>query len=112
VTAIGGKGVRMRLALLAGLVGLALADESLIRSIKEPQIPPIYPIGAVNGSFAKVSGRLFNIDGRVAYFSGTNAWYLGHLMSNDDVDLVMKQLVDVSLPHRTSDSSRQEPHKD
>lgn len=32
------------------------------------------------------SGRLFDIDGKVQYFAGTNAWWLGYLTSDDDLD--------------------------
>jgi mannan endo-1,4-beta-mannosidase len=44
------------------------------------------------GSYAKPAGRLFNIDGKVQYFAGTNAWWLAHLSSNSDVDKSLAQM--------------------
>ena len=39
-----------------------------------------------------VSGLKFNIDGTTAYFAGTNAYWIGFLTSNSDVDTVMSHL--------------------
>jgi mannan endo-1,4-beta-mannosidase len=39
-----------------------------------------------------VSGLKFNIDGVTQYFAGTNAYWIGFLTSNADVDLVMTHL--------------------
>ncbi len=39
-----------------------------------------------------VSGLKFNIDGTTAYFAGTNAYWIGFLASNTDVDTVMSHL--------------------
>ncbi len=36
--------------------------------------PPKVPIGVSKVPFAKVSGRLFELDGRVGYFAGKNYW--------------------------------------
>lgn len=51
---------------------LALAATALPAAIHvdNKQPPPAYPIGQVKGSNAKVSGRVFNIDGRTGYFAG------------------------------------------
>lgn len=51
---------------------LALAATALPAAIHvdNKQPPPAYPIGQVKGSNAKVSGRLFNIDGKKGYFAG------------------------------------------
>ncbi len=57
------------------LIGLAQASASLIRSSKDPQVPPIYPIGTKNESFARTSGTLFEIDGKVSYFAGMTAFF-------------------------------------
>lgn len=38
--------------------------------ISNKQPPPAHPIGQGKGSNAKVSGRLFNIDGRKGFFAG------------------------------------------
>ncbi|KAK3374342.1 family 5 putative glycoside hydrolase [Lasiosphaeria ovina] len=78
-------------------IGLAGADDNFVRSTQDPQILPVYAIGASNGSFAKVNGRLFEIDGRTGYFAGTNAWWLGHLTRNEDVDVAMQQIADASV---------------
>ncbi len=52
------------------LLGLAQAGQNLIRSAKDTPVPPIYPIGTKKEPFAKVSGTLFEIDGKVTYFAG------------------------------------------
>lgn len=51
---------------------LALAATALPSAlhISNKQPPPAYPIGQGKGSNAKVSGRLFNIDGKKEYFAG------------------------------------------
>ena len=42
-----------------------------LRSSKDPNPPPpLHPVGVHSGPFAKVSGRLFEIDGKTGYFSG------------------------------------------
>ena len=41
------------------------------------------------------SGRLFDIDGKVQYFAGTNAWWLGYLTSDDDLDIAMSEISQV-----------------
>ncbi|KAL8995225.1 MAG: hypothetical protein Q9169_004989 [Polycauliona sp. 2 TL-2023] len=38
------------------------------------------------------SRRLFQLNGKTQYFSGTNAWWLGHLQSNLDVDTAVAQI--------------------
>ncbi|KAL8644655.1 MAG: hypothetical protein Q9226_007658, partial [Calogaya cf. arnoldii] len=38
------------------------------------------------------SRRLFSIAGKTQYFAGTNAWWLGHLRSNLDVDTAVSQI--------------------
>ncbi|KAK3934248.1 glycoside hydrolase [Diplogelasinospora grovesii] len=73
-------------------LALSRAQEEYIRSAKDPQIPPIYPIGTTKEPFVKVDGRLFNIAGKTGYFAGTNAWWLGHLTNNTDVDTAMQQI--------------------
>ncbi|CAK7222547.1 hypothetical protein SCUCBS95973_004878 [Sporothrix curviconia] len=66
----------------------------LIRTAGDPQVPPQYPIGVSKEPFAKPAGQLFDINGTVSYFAGTNAWWLGHLTKNDDVDKAMQQIAD------------------
>ncbi|KAG4030691.1 hypothetical protein MFRU_011g01480 [Monilinia fructicola] len=82
--------------LLTALVSLlplttALPLISSDSSIAQPS--PIYSFSR-SGSNAKVAGRLFNIDGKVKYFAGTNAWWLAHLSSNNDVDISLSQIAD------------------
>lgn len=50
------------------------------------QSSSIYSFSSSGGN-AKVAGHLFNIDGKVEYFAGMNAWWLAHLSSNKDVDI-------------------------
>lgn len=112
---------------LTGLIGLAVSARAdgntnqfgLIRKATDPQVPSTYPIGVSKESFAKTAGQLFDINGTVSYFagehrtrrvlsidtivlsyltqSGTNAWWLGHLTKNEDVDKAMQQIADVRL---------------
>ncbi|KAL8635124.1 MAG: hypothetical protein Q9228_007357 [Teloschistes exilis] len=42
--------------------------------------------------YPSVDQRLFNINGKTQYFAGTNTWWLGHLFSNDDVDLALSEI--------------------
>jgi len=48
-------------------------------------------------NFSSPSGRLFNIDGKVQYFAGTNAWWLGHLTSDDDLEVAMSEIAESGL---------------
>ncbi|KKY18530.1 putative b-mannanase [Phaeomoniella chlamydospora] len=41
---------------------------------------------------AKAVGRLFSLNGTVTYFAGTNAWWLGHLTEDADVDTAMSEI--------------------
>ncbi|KAF8854067.1 family 5 putative glycoside hydrolase [Acephala macrosclerotiorum] len=68
---------------------VAAAPAILSSSTKQPACA--YPIGK-SGSNAKVSGRLFEIDGKVEYFAGSNAWWLGHLSKNSDVDIALEEV--------------------
>lgn len=94
----------MRSHLIAGLVGLVSSvaadgnatDLGLYRKATDPQVPPAYPFGVSKEPFAKPAGQLFDINGTVGYFAGTNAWWLGHLTKNEDVDKAMQQIADVS----------------
>src|SRR2546421_10425804 len=47
------------------------------------------------------SGRIFNIDGKVQHFAGTNAWWLGHLTIDADLDTAMSEMLRDIL-HSTS----------
>lgn len=76
---------------LASLLSFALAVPAAVISSSSPQPPCRYPIGKP-GSFAKPARRLFNLDGKVQYFAGSNAWWLGHLSNNADVDIALKQV--------------------
>jgi mannan endo-1,4-beta-mannosidase len=59
-----------------------------------------YPIGQHGNNFAKVAGRLFEIDGKVQYWAGTNAWWLAHLDKNSDIDISLSEMAQVSLISR------------
>jgi mannan endo-1,4-beta-mannosidase len=48
----------------------ALPSATLLASSATNQPACSYPIGSSNGKKAKVSGRLFEIDGKVEYFAG------------------------------------------
>ena len=43
-------------------------------------------------SASSPSGRIFDIDGKVQHFAGTNAWWLGHLTSDADLDTAMSEM--------------------
>ncbi|KAK0108213.1 hypothetical protein ONS95_003033 [Cadophora gregata] len=43
-------------------------------------------------TYPSTSGLKFNIDGKVAYFAGSNSYWIGFLTNNADVDLVMSHL--------------------
>jgi mannan endo-1,4-beta-mannosidase len=53
---------------LAFATGAVAAPAILAADAQQPACT--YPIGKSGGSNAKVSGRLFNIDGKVEYFAG------------------------------------------
>jgi hypothetical protein len=74
----------------------AVLNATAVLSSNETAPVSLYPIGAVKGPFSKPVGRLFEIDGEVTYWSGANAWWIGHLSKNEDVDIVMQQIADVS----------------
>lgn len=43
------------------------------------------------------NGTIFALDGKPQYFAGTNAWWLGHLTSDDDVDVAASQIAQSGL---------------
>ncbi|PSR90352.1 glycoside hydrolase superfamily [Coniella lustricola] len=88
------------LALAAGALPSATSSVSGLH-ISNKQPPPAYAIGQTGGSMAKVAGRLFNIDGRVEYFAGSNAWWLAHLSSNSDVNVALQEVAKVHSPTRS-----------
>ncbi|KAH8660425.1 family 5 putative glycoside hydrolase [Xylariales sp. PMI_506] len=61
-------------------------------SIRDSEAGSVYPIGTGSGGNAKTAGRLFNVDGQVSYFAGSNAWWLAHLSKNSDVDIALKEV--------------------
>lgn len=56
----------------------------------------VYPIGQHPTAPPKAVGRVFEIDGQVEYFAGTNAWWLGHLNNNSDIDTSLAEIKAVS----------------
>ena len=96
-----------RLLLILSCLSLQLAAGAPAPNI-ERDSGVVEPRGTV---YSSTSGRLFNIAGKTQYFSGqscshhpvqnlliylgTNAWYLGHLTSNDDINQAMSQIAAV-----------------
>ncbi|KAL2838066.1 mannan endo-1,4-beta-mannosidase B [Aspergillus pseudodeflectus] len=79
------------LALAAGLLPALVTAE--------PAAPPAYtapavPIGRGGGHIPRTVGRLFEIDGKVQYFAGTNCWWLGNLLDDSEVELAISQMAD------------------
>jgi mannan endo-1,4-beta-mannosidase len=70
----------------------------------EPAAPPAYTAPAVpigrggGGHIPRTVGRLFEIDGKVQYFAGTNCWWLGNLLDDSEVELAISQMADVGYP--------------
>lgn len=62
----------MKLLLFAtAILAIAAKAESLLtRNANDIRLESRYPIGNGKSSNVKVSGRLFDIDGRVGYFAG------------------------------------------
>ncbi len=52
---------------------------------------------APRATYPSVSGLLFNIDGTVKYYAGTNSYWIPFLTNNADVDLVMSHLQSAGL---------------
>ncbi|KAJ5109535.1 hypothetical protein N7456_006210 [Penicillium angulare] len=52
---------------------------------------------ASSTDFPSVTGLNFTIDGETDYFAGTNAYWIGFLTDDDDVDLVMTHLNESDL---------------
>jgi hypothetical protein len=67
------KRQKMKSPISSTLVALGLAALASTAPTFNPAVSPecAYPIGT-GGENAKVSGRLFNIDGHVKYFAGNN----------------------------------------
>ncbi|KAL8813295.1 MAG: hypothetical protein Q9200_000365 [Gallowayella weberi] len=51
----------------------------------------ISPVPACSG-VSTTNKRLFQLNGKTQYFAGTNAWWLGHLQKNEDVDTAVSQI--------------------
>ncbi|KAL8799872.1 MAG: hypothetical protein Q9182_005579 [Xanthomendoza sp. 2 TL-2023] len=51
----------------------------------------ISPVPACSG-VSTTNKRLFQINGKTQYFAGANAWWLGHLQKNEDVDTAVSQI--------------------
>ncbi|KAL3423950.1 endo-beta-1,4-mannanase [Phlyctema vagabunda] len=77
---------------ILGCATLAVALPAVQADTAAHQPAPAYPIGTGKGRNARAVGRLFEIDGRVGYFAGSNAWWLAHLSKNSDVDTAFKQV--------------------
>ncbi|KUJ16641.1 glycoside hydrolase [Mollisia scopiformis] len=84
--------MKIEVSFLGFLLAFTANAAPTIQSSSAKQPDCSYPIGKT-GINAKVSGRLFDIDGKVEYFAGSNAWWLGHLSNNSDVDTTLQQVV-------------------
>jgi mannan endo-1,4-beta-mannosidase len=59
--------------------------------------PSPTPTPSASGSFATTSGIQFVIDGEAGYFPGSNAYWIGFLKNNSDVDLVFDHMASSGL---------------
>ncbi|THC88748.1 hypothetical protein EYZ11_011798 [Aspergillus tanneri] len=82
------------LVTMTGLVSvqLAVALQSPSCTMSSTPIPSATP-----GSFATTSGLQFVISGKTGYFAGSNAYWIGFLANNDDVDLVFTHVKEAGL---------------
>lgn len=53
--------------------------------------------GSSNPSVSRSNPRLFSIDGKTQYFAGTNAWWLGHMYEDADVEEAVKEIAASNL---------------
>lgn len=51
----------------------------------------------VASSPPSANGTVFELDGKAQYFAGTNAWWLGHLTSDADVDTATSEIAQSGL---------------
>ncbi|KAK6531183.1 hypothetical protein TWF281_008008 [Arthrobotrys megalospora] len=61
------------------------------------RVPTTTASGGGSGSYVTRSGMKFNIDGKVGYFAGTNAYWLSFTTNDADVNLVMSRLQTAKL---------------
>jgi mannan endo-1,4-beta-mannosidase len=80
--------------LLLSVVGLATATSFPLSSVTQTEAGNEATSSELEkrATFPSVSGLKFNIDGSTVYFAGTNAYWIGFLTSNTDVDTVMDYL--------------------
>jgi mannan endo-1,4-beta-mannosidase len=80
--------------LLLSVVGLATAAPFPLSSVTQTEAGNEATSSELEkrATFPSVSGLKFNIDGSTVYFAGTNAYWIGFLTSNTDVDTVMDHL--------------------
>lgn len=85
---------------LLSLASLALAAALPHAStpVSTPSTTPSpTPTPSASGSFATTSGIQFVIDGEAGYFPGSNAYWIGFLKNNSDVDLVFDHMASSGL---------------
>ncbi|KAL4778395.1 glycoside hydrolase superfamily [Aspergillus varians] len=86
----------MKYSAFAALAAAALATLSTAVPYKPAQppayTPPAVLIGRSRGPNSRVVGRHFEIDGKVQYFAGTNAWWLGYLTDDGEAELAMSEI--------------------
>ncbi|KAL2069356.1 hypothetical protein VTL71DRAFT_15694 [Oculimacula yallundae] len=81
---------------LSACLCIAFAQSQTTLSTSVISAPASTPTSALT-TFAKTSGRLFTINGKTQYFSGTNSYWIGFLTNDSDVDLVMSHIASTGL---------------
>ncbi|KAL5049069.1 hypothetical protein BDW71DRAFT_165319 [Aspergillus fruticulosus] len=85
---------------LLSLASLALAaalPQASTPASTPSTTPSPTPTPSASGSFATTSGIQFVIDGEAGYFPGSNAYWIGFLKNNSDVDHVFDRVASSGL---------------
>ncbi|KAL4734835.1 glycoside hydrolase superfamily [Aspergillus similis] len=85
---------------LLSLASLALAaalPQASTPASTPSTTPSPTPSPSASGPFATTSGVQFVIDGEAGYFAGSNAYWIGFLKNNSDVDLVFDHMASSGL---------------
>ena len=71
-------------------LNLSLRIAAISLATAAPAIPPGY------NDPPRVDGQQFFLNGKVQRLAGTNAWWMGHLTTDEDVETAMSQIASVS----------------